>query len=794
VKIKLLSILIFFCLISFSQDLRIQGKVTFEKSNSDKLAEVIVSKQDSLLNSTVLEEDGFFVFSHLSPGNYTIEVKQWGKIVYAKNWDVKEDIDLGEIKVSLEKEIQQITVTGNKKLIERKVDRMVFNVENSVFSSGETALDILKKTPQIRLKEESLVLIGKSSMKVMINNRMISLSGKELITYLESVSSDDIKNVEIISNPPAKYEAEGNSGLININLKQAFKNTWSLSIRQQLKQASYSSYGNGLSFNINRNKIIFSSSVNYDKRKVKNINHINYFYPDENWNILDKNLKDGNSYSGRVSIDYLISKNNTVGFIYDYDYVQSTPKEQEKSFTKISNRSDYNHIYSLSTITDKYNYHSANLHDIYKIDSTKGKQITFDLDYFYNKSPKENYSQTNYSLDGNLRNYYAFENIGEQEVNNFSLTIDMQHPLSWMEMNYGAKISFNKTKNNIFYYDVTTGNPVLNLENTDKFHYKENDQSFYFTVNKKIKEKWEFKLGLRTEFTRTEGKSFTLYQTDRKKYVKLFPTAYLLYTLKDGATISVNYGRRIQRPRFYSLNPFRFYLNPYSYLTGNPDLKPTYSHNIEMSYVCNDFAHTLYYSKTEGDYEQVTILNNDNRIQINKPLNALNSEILGYKTSYSFFVYKRWESVNECTISYAEYKSPLSFISNRRNIGWTLYFSTDNTFYFNKNKTIAFAVDWWYNSKGPDQMDKGTSYNSLDFALKLFFINKNLQVSLRGCDVTGSNRAKWTSFTHNIKQTYKNYGDGSQYFLLSMVYKLGNKKLKELKRQTGNQEEKERIH
>lgn len=95
----------------------IQGKVTFEKSNSDKLVEVIVSKQDSLLNSTVLEEDGFFAFNNLSPGNYTIEVKRWGKIVYEKNWDVKEDIDLGEIKVSLEKEIQQITVTGKRKLI-----------------------------------------------------------------------------------------------------------------------------------------------------------------------------------------------------------------------------------------------------------------------------------------------------------------------------------------------------------------------------------------------------------------------------------------------------------------------------------------------------------------------------------------------------------------------------------------------------------------------------------------------------------------------------------------------------
>ena len=158
-KIKLLSILIFFCLISFSQDLRIQGKVTFEKSEFDKLAEVIVSKQDSILNSTVLEEDGFFAFSHLSPGNYTIEVKRWGKIVYAKNWDLKEDIDLGEIKVSLEKEIQQITVTGNKKLIERKVDRMVFNVENSVFSSGGDVLDLLKVTPRVKVVNDQIELI-----------------------------------------------------------------------------------------------------------------------------------------------------------------------------------------------------------------------------------------------------------------------------------------------------------------------------------------------------------------------------------------------------------------------------------------------------------------------------------------------------------------------------------------------------------------------------------------------------------------------------------------------------------
>jgi hypothetical protein len=793
VKIKLLSILIFFCLISFSQDLRIQGKVTFEKSESDKLAEVIVSKQDSLLNSTVLEEDGFFVFSHLSPGNYTIEVKHWGKIVYAKNWDLKEDIDLGEIKVAVEKEIQQVTVTGNKKLIERKVDRMVFNVENSIVSSSGTVLNVLKKTPKVKIEDPNIKIIGKSLTKIMIDNRLIELSGESLINYLQSISSDQIKSVEVITNPPSKYDSEGNSGLINILLKKAKKNSWNLSFQSNLTQSHHTFSNQGADFNFNKNKLSLSLNLFNNFMFYDFTNHIHYYYPDGLWKNNYKGTDKSRKPSFRANLDYNLNKQITLGG--NYSYSQTNNIGNRMSLAELEGNKAYNTIFTPTFKKDHSQIHTANFHILYKMDSL-GRQLTLDMNYLnYNTRPHSRF-YSRYSLDNQFVNQTdAIKNNLDQKLKNYSTSLDMEHPFSKIKFNYGGKISFNRVDNQISYYTIDIkNNSVPDSTNSNHFKYQENTESIYMTISKDITNKWKAQLGIRTEFTQVKGNSKTLQQINKNNYGKLFPTAYLSYTNNEESVISLNYGRRIHRPKFTVLNPFKQYLTPYSYITGNPDLKPYYTHNLELNYDYKDLTLSLSYSRTKNEYTDVTLLNNMDKTQVSTQLNAVNSIISSLDISYIFSGIHGWESINEMNIQYSEYKSDNLQIGRIRNIGWLFYFSTDNSFYLDKNKNFIFNINWNYNSKGIDELSRINSYQSLDLSFRMFFVNKKLQITLTGEDIFQTNKPKYTDFTNSIKQTYSWYGDTNHFFQISIVYKLGNSKLNMKKIKSGNEEEKERIH
>lgn len=395
-KFKYLTILLFSSYMSFSQSFKIKGKISIENSTIENLAEILLYKYDSIIKNTIVEEDGFFIFNDISQGVYTLNVRQLGKSIYKKNLDVKQNINLGEIKIFPTKELEQILVTGNKKLIERKIDRMVFNVEKSFASSSGTALDVLKKTPKLKFDGSNIKIIGKNSFKIMIDNRIVELSGESLINYLQSISSEAIKSIEIITNPPSKYEAEGNSGLINILLKKAKKDSWNLSLQENLKQSHHTSSGQGADFNFNKNKISLSANIFNNFTFSDFTNKINYYYPDGLWynkfNGTDKSRKP----SFRTNFDYKLNNHITLGG--NYSYTQSNFIGKRNSLVDIEGNKSYNIIHTPTLIKENSQIHIANFHTQYKIDSI-GRLLNLDINYIsFNTEPRSMF-HSNYRLD-----------------------------------------------------------------------------------------------------------------------------------------------------------------------------------------------------------------------------------------------------------------------------------------------------------------------------------------------------------------------------------------------------------
>ena len=769
----------------FSQ-IKISGQIKDKKNNPVEFIEIQLQNKDSIIfKSELTNAEGKFILE-TEKGEYSLIVRQLGVIYYKQNINANQDTNVGIINITeKEQQLQEVVITSKKKLIERKVDRLIFNVENSISASGGDAIDALKITPRVKVKNDNISMIGKNNMSVMVDDKLILLTGDELINFLKSIPSDNIKSIEVITTPPTKYDAEGNSGLINIKLKKSKLNQWNASLRSSYVQSTYPKGSFGGNFDYQKNKLSLYSNLNYVNGSNAPVETNKIYYPLGLWNEENKRRDFQNSVNGRIGADYKISEKFSVGMQYLGSF--SKPKIAENSLTTIYNQTNSqidSYINTLSENLGKNNNHSLNLNSTVVFD-TIGKKMNINLDYFKFKNDDNRIFNTINLLSAN--------NTSLQDIQNYSAKIDFEHPLKWINLSYGGKLSFIKTQNNVNYFDTTLGTPIFVPTQSNEFNYDENTQAIYINGTKKLNEKWETQLGFRLENTQTEGVSKTLNQKNTNSYAKLFPTFYLTYTPNEKNASSINYNKRINRPSYNRLNPFRWYSNPFSYTEGNPFLQPSFSNNLELNYTFNDnWSNSIYYSHTDNGFEQITIVDNTDNIQKTIAQNFFKTTIIGISESYTYNKLKWLSTTFSFDWNYSKSESLIP-ITNQNLNGSNAYFSISNDFNLNKNKTLLFNFSYWYNFKGTSDLDKNNAYSQLDASLKYFAFDKKLQISFNANDILSTNRPIYTSFTNNIQIDYKNYYD-VRLFRLSLVYKFGNKNINVEKKEVGNQEEKERTN
>ena len=778
----------------FSQ-IKISGQIKDEKNNPVEFIEIQLQNKDSIIfKSELTNADGKFILE-TEKGEYSLLIRQLGVIYHKQKINVTQDTYIGIINITEKvKELQEILVTSKKKLLERKVDRIIFNVENSISASGGDAIDALKITPNIRVQNDKITMIGKNGMGIMIDDKLIQLSGDDLINFLKTISSENIKNIEVITTPPAKYSAEGNSGLVNIKLKKTKINSWNASLNSAYKQATYATGSVVGNFNYQKDKISIFSNLNYSNGATAPVETSKIYYPNQLWSNKSNRKDLVNNINGRIGVDYQISKKVSMGV--QYLGISSKPNIDENNLTTITNSlNQINSFIKTNANNKRRNYsNSLNWHTVYVID-TIGTKISTDFDYFKYNSADDRIFKSN-SLDsfGNItpNTYISANNKNKNDFSNYSASIDVEMPLKWINLTYGGKISFNKNNSDVSYFDLTNGSPIFNQSQSNQFKYDENVGALYFSGTKQISQKWETQIGLRMESTKTNGVSNTLNQENSNNYTKFFPTGYITYKHSENNMFSLNYSKRINRPSFFSLNPFRWYSNPYSFSEGNPFLQPSYSHNLEFVFTHKqNWENKIYLSKTDNGFSQITLTDSNTNIQSTKYSNSFNTEIIGLSESYTFDKLNFWESYNSLDLSYSKTSSLLNFTNQNRE-GINTYFSTNNTFFINKRKTIILNLNFWLSPNGVSDLDKSRASNQLDLALKCLLLNKDLQLSFIVNDLTSSNRPTYISYSNNLQQEYKNYYD-NRFFKVSITYKFGNKNINVEKRGFGNDEEKSRA-
>lgn len=790
----LVSVFVFFSL-QLSAQIKITGKIITNDNKPLEFAEIIVLNKDSMgIKSELTNEDGTFLLN-IPKGLYTMQVRQFNKIFFSKIMDSQMDMNLGEIKVDhVAGELQSVIIEVKDKLIERKLDRLVFNVENSIKATGGDALDVLKIAPGVSVQNEKITMIGKNTLSVMIDDKIVQLSESELANYLQSIPADLIKSIEVITTPPAKYDATGSSGYVNIKLKKNEKNAWSALIGSAYLQRVYGDGSVLGNFSYNKNKLNFSSSLNY-KNGSKYVSQYQYSYFNDG--LWATNFPYKTKYyklNGTLSLDYQLTSRWAIGsqFLLNQTGLASTLNSQ----TTVSDY-EYNEtirfLQSHGKEIENPEIKSLNLYNEFKIDSL-GRKIIINLDRFYfNNDDATSYIGTSFIKTPYSQKYFTGENTNSQNIVNLSGKLDVEFPMKLLVLNFGVKVSNSTATNGISYFNSGIIDSMISGYSLAKnrFEYSENVEVLYLSANKKINSSWESQAGLRMESTQTEAFAVDLNMGTKNNYIKFFPTAYLSYTPTDHSRFIFSYSRRINRPAFYRLNPNVFYVTPFQTIEGNPFLQPAFIDNLELIYTYRKLESKLYMSYEDNLVSQIPIADPTTNIIRFTNENCVNTQRYGISENYIYDKLKWWTSNNSVDFNYAISKTSLLILQKEQK-AFNSRISTSNDFALNSSKTILFNVSYWYRFVGIEGIYKKQAMSSLSFAIQYLLLDKDLKISLKGSDLFRAENDKGSSTVNGIYQEFKYYYD-TQSVMLSLSYKIGNKKIKTNQRDAGNIEERRRT-
>jgi outer membrane receptor protein involved in Fe transport len=680
------------------------------------------------------------------------------------------------------KNIEAVTVNGRKKLIERKADRFIFNMDASVASQGMNASEALANVPMLKVDENlgSVSITGKSSVNVMINGRMLNLSGTALLNYLKSIRSEDIAKIEVITTPPAKYEAQGNSGLINIILKKHPNLGFSGNINSTLIQRTYSGFSDNATLNYQTEK--FSSSLKftyYDsaKRSVENYDIIG---ASQNYsNSVRKDM--WKELTPSLNLSYKINKNSEIGMEYVYAN-QKSGMDIVNNTRNIKPELPEENLITNTFHREKLPTHTLSAYYDLKLDSL-GKKLSIAGNFYRNDSDTDvNFSTLRLS-DNSVQDVKTVSLISPQI---FSAQADLELPFSFGTFETGAKFNQFKNAADIKYFNIIDNQYIPDNQKANIFQYREENYAAYISYAKSFGEHWETKAGIRYENTSAESFTPATNSGNKYNYGQWFPSAYLSYK-NDKNVLSLSYSRRINRPNMSNLNPFRWYENPYSYSSGNPLLTPSYINNLELGYTFNNkFSASIYYLKLKNAFGQISFL--DGLSQIGTYLNYYNNNFYGINASYTDTFFKFWET--SVSMSAAFQDSEVFNIQAETQKGHSISYSINNTFILNKSKTLALFLN--YSQDLPYKNVNSFYYNfsNMISGIKISLMEKQLQINATVTNILAQKYRGDMYFTDNI-QHFNNYWDGRS-FRLSVNYTFGSKK-KKISKKTINFEEKERA-
>jgi outer membrane receptor protein involved in Fe transport len=776
-KMMLLALLTVLCASAYAQTRSIHGVIANSEGKTIPFANVVLLRyaDSSIVKVAATTTEGVYeiVIDSIADVMLKVDATGYGKQVRAVSLnDMSAPINFTLI---AERSLKEVSISGRKPIIEEKVDRTIFNVENSITAIGGDAMDALKKTPGVLVVNGEITIAGKNSVSVMINGRLQQLSGRDLVQLLRSIPSDNLSKIEVITTPPAKYDAEGNSGMINLVTKKNLKNGLKGSATASYLQNSLGNPLLSTSLSYRKDKLNVFCNANAGVEAEKYTNRTTSFYPPQRSEQTFYQYTYDKNASVQLGADYQLHKDHTVGVLVTERFSRADNTDNAVA----NNFGSDNKIDSIVKTTGESQEffrgkHALNLNYEWKIDA-KGRKLNADADYFTQLAQRNrSFVTQGYTPEGNA-------GIGMNDMSNAapgitikSVKTDVEWPVSALTLSFGGKAAFIENTSDNVYKTYNGTDFVIDTGRSNEFSYSEQTQALYVS-GQGSKGKFDIQAGLRAEHTFTKTYSPTVGVRNTNEYLQLFPTGYVQYKINDENSISVNYSRRINRPGYSSLNPFRFYFTSNFYTVGNPNLQPSFVNSLELAYRWKGKYSFKVFTRQADNYS--------NRLFSTDPAtsttfvtraNIGTDKYCGLNINGQFTVTKWWEMRNSANIAYNYYD--LNYYGDRVALhGINEWFEIGSTFYLNKSKTLSAEVDAYYYT--PRQWDYKIWWDMscVNAGIKLQLLDNNLIIALAFEDLMA--KAYWLQ-TNVVNNTTEYSYDNARGVRLSINYKFGNKNVK----------------
>ena len=690
----------------------------------------------TLVTGVVTDSLGTFSLT-ASAGTYLLELRALGYQGQYKTITLPATgLDLGELLLSEEtQQLRGVEVRGRRPIITRQADRLVFDAQQ-ISAGAQNALDVLKRTPGLNVTDDGISIIGRGKAIILINDKRVRLSGEALTGLLRSYSQSDIAEVQVLTTPPAKYEAEGNAGVLNIVMKKAQNDYFggSISANASLYKGRISpSLSTGLNYKQGR----VSASLNLDGHLSSIVGNFDTYRtaPSTQLYSASTSLFDykGRGVNIRGGLDYTINPELTVGFTATYapSRKQTDRTNETRNYTI---RPDGSHDLQLrlpgaASEKDHGAYTALNLHLEKTFAKAPGRKISWDADYVGSRtSSDDRFASTGYLADGSpvAGSDFSYKGHKGQQVHSYLTNVDVTLPLGQTILAFGAKGTWSRTDNSNEYFAHTD----LGAR-TDAILFDEHVYALYTDITHPLSAKWNLRGGLRMEYTHTAGKVKGQPDLKTRDYVNLFPTLYLGFTPSERHALSFEGTIRLDRPHFSLLSPYPQYENQYSTISGKEDLRPTKQGSLSFGYTFDGSLNFQAFANYSWDGITALALLDPHTSAVRYLFdNAETKYNVGLQNSYFFHSF----SFLQCYISHQIGYTTSSVAYNGHPLnadkGLSYSASLNGTLFFNHTKT--FSGNFYLNYRTPEISGAGRTSSQVYSSVSLNYslLNEHLRLQM----------------------------------------------------------------
>jgi len=801
--IKILLVTFSLCSAVYAQEATLEGTVVDEQHIPLDLATVnlLQAKGSTVLKTAFPDGKGQYTFANVARGEYLVAAALVGyadavsPVIQITTAAGSRNVGTLVLK-NTNTVLDEVSVAAPQRpLVERKPDMLVVNVENSTLAAGNTAMDILERSPGVTVdKDDNISLMGKQGVTVMIDGKQTYLSAEQLANFLRNTDGNTIKSIELITNPSSKYDASGTAGMINIVLK---KNRLAGTNGTFTLGAGYG-FGHKANTSVNLNHKVGDVNVfgTYSYMNNRGGNEFDIFRSivQENGNTDFQQYTNFNrrnrSHNYRAGIDYNTSDRNVLGVLLS-GYASGNDNDNSSNTLIGRTLTVPDSTLATSSIFDgSYTSFALNVNNQFTID-TNGRKLVADVDLSrFSNHNRANYNNTFYLPSGVIKDEPLLSRSDMPTIIDIRVAkLDYTHPMGKKnKVEAGLKYSNVSSDNDMRFENQQNGSWQNDVGRTNHFLYEEQVAAAYMNYSTQLG-KWGLQMGLRGEYTVSDGNSITLSNRVKRDYLDLFPSVFINYNISDDHQTGISYSKRINRPNYGNLNPFEYFLDQYTFEQGNPYLRPEYTHAFDASYTLKQKYHlSVGYNRTND-----VIAESMNQDTVTKRTwvtrdNLAMQEVWYANLNLPIKVAKYWNTNTNLNAFYMGFEGPLNGdYLKQGQFAWQL--RSNHTFNILSTLTAEASVN--YQSSLIYSVYHIGAQWSVDAGLNKSFYDKKANLKLSVSDIFNT-RIQDVRTRYNNMNTVINQKNETRVVRLTFTYSFGN--LKNGARRETQSEEKSRIN